>query len=311
MGERTVSAIDPFVLPHDNGQVARSLDFCRVVTRRRARNFYYGLKLMPEPKRSALYAVYAFMRACDDLVDDGCPDLHAGVDRLEQFRDQMRQALDASTTGQLPPGEVWPALRYVCATYPVDHAHLHAMLEGQKYDLQKNRYHSFDQLRDYCYKVAGVVGLVCISIWGHDDNEAAGRMAVERGLALQLTNILRDLVEDAHRNRVYLPDEELHRFGLDAQAFVHMILQRVPDDRFDRLMAFQVERVDRYYRAALPLENRICPDCRSASWAIMQLYRRLLEKIAANPRRVLAQRVRLSRWEKLLLVLAASRRRWD
>ena len=310
MGE-PASAIDPSVSPHDSPQIARALAFCRRVTRRRARNFYYGLKLMPEPKRSALYAVYAFMRACDDLADEDCPDPQVAADRLEKFRAQMQQTLDSSSTDKLPPGAVWTALRYVAATYPVDRAHLHDMLDGQKCDLQQNRYESFGQLRDYCYKVAGVVGLVCISVWGHDGGDAATAMAVQRGLALQLTNILRDLVEDAHRDRVYLPLEELRRYDLDDRSFMRMVLDREPDDRFDRLMAFQIERADRCYHAALPLENCISSDCRAASWAIMQLYRRLLDKITADPRRVLARRVRLSRWEKLSLALAATRRRWD
>ena len=161
--------------------VAASFAYCEHVTETRARNFYYGLKLTPEPKRSAIYTIYAFMRACDDLVDealdeaasmrDALPASHAtaqpgdvseALARIESFRATMEQVLAAAPGDPLPDGPIWPAFAHVMRTYPVDPKHLHAMLDGQRCDLEQHRYETFEELYDYCYKVASVVGLVCI-----------------------------------------------------------------------------------------------------------------------------------------------------
>ena len=285
--------------------VQRSLAHCRRVTHARARNFYYGLKLTAEPKRSALYAIYAFMRACDDLADDTDQSVTAcnAQERIEVFREHMRQTLTNEDDHSLPQGLIWPALRYVTRTYPVNPAHLHTMLDGQKCDLEKNRYATFDELYHYCYKVASVVGLVCVSIWGHDGDDQVHTMAEHRGIALQLTNILRDLVEDARRDRVYLPNEDLHRFDLDEEGFLRLVLDGAADERFVRLMVYQLERFDRYYQCCQALDHHISRDSRATSWVVMRIYRGLFDKIKRHPRRVLSERVRLNRVVKLRLAL--------
>jgi phytoene synthase len=289
-------------------EVLRSMRYCHQVTRERARNFYYGLKLTPEPRRSAGYAIYAFMRACDDLVDmpvDGRsepPAAEVGLARIEAFRGQMQAVLDGKA---LPDGPMWPAFRHVLRTYSIAPADLHAMLDGQRCDLVKTRYETFEELYDYCYKVASVVGLVCIRIWGAPSDPAVLKMAEQRGIALQLTNILRDVVEDARRGRVYLPAEELKRFGYDADA----LISGKADEAFDRLMAFQIERAKGYYQMSLGLEPHLDASCRPTSWALMEIYRRLLNKIASNPRRVLTERVRLSSLQKAMIGLRATWRR--
>jgi phytoene synthase len=310
--------------------VRQSLRYCHRVTRRHARNFYYGLRLTPEPKRSALYAVYAFMRACDDLVDEPVNDqssaaptsgaiIQRGLAKIEQFRSQMQQVLDG---GDLPapgnpgnpgnpgapgsPGDSpWPAFRYVVRQYPIDPAHLHAMLDGQMLDLTSPKYLTFDQLYDYCYKVASVVGLTCIAVWGHCGDPAVTKLAEYRGIALQLTNILRDLVEDAQRQRLYLPAEELNRFGYDPRK----LMRREPDAAFDRLMTFQIERARGYYEMSSRLEQYLDPQCQGTSWAIMRIYRGILERIAEDPRAVLKQRVRLGAFTKMAIALRAHLRR--
>ena len=300
-----------------DGPVRRSLESCRRITRTRARNFYYGLKLTPEPKRSALYAIYAFMRACDDLADRALETggSEAGLERIEQFRDRMRRALEGTSEpgesgGPDPEAGIWPAFRFVASTYGIEPDHLHAMLDGQRDDMIRNRYETFEQLRGYCYKVAGVVGLVCIRIWGfRDDDPQVRRLAEERGLALQLTNILRDVVEDAGRDRVYLPSDELGRFDLDPGSFLDLVAGRRGDERFDRLMEFQIQRARECYESSASLESRIHADGRAASWAIMRIYRRLLERIAGRPRRVLTERVRLGRLVKAGIAMRATWRR--
>lgn len=293
----------------EDGALRQSLAHCGRVTRGRARNFYYALKLTPEPKRSALYTIYAFMRACDDLADaDGAQeDADGAMAHIERLRAAMRATVQAR--GALPPGPLWPALRWACATYGLDPRHLHAMLDGQRCDLQCRRFDTFDQLSGYCHRVASVVGLVCIAVWGHDGHADVEPMAARRGIALQLTNILRDLREDAGRDRVYLPADELARFDLDTETFRHDVLRGQADDRFDRLMAFQLDRARRCYERSAALDGHIDVDCRPTSRALTQIYRRLLDRIAADPRSVLHGRVRVSAARKLLIGLRASWRR--
>lgn len=309
----------PLTLPADE-PTNRSLAFCQQVARVHARNFYYGLKLTPEPKRSAVYAVYAFMRRCDDLVDDagaGRGPAHGGGDlapdqgmvRVQDFRRRMQQILDGGPLPDEPADRsIWPAFRWLMRTFPVEPDHLHAMLDGQQQDLTHRRYLNFDQLYGYCYRVASVVGLTCVRIWGSagDSEDAAGidKLAEHRGIAFQLTNILRDLVEDAQRGRVYLPAEELAHFGCHAD----QLAAGHANEAFDRLMQFQIERARSYYEMSASLDRRLAPDCRAASAALTRIYSQLLEKIAANPRRVLYSRVSLSRWQKTLIALSALRR---
>ncbi|MAE66532.1 MAG: farnesyl-diphosphate farnesyltransferase [Phycisphaeraceae bacterium] len=289
-----------------------SMAHCRDVTRRRARNFYYGLKLTPEPKRSALYAIYAFMRACDDLADEVDIEVpgaaNEAIERIERFRARMVEAVDRGPEATLPGGPVWPAFQQVVHRYDVDPAHLHAMLDGQCDDMVRRRYADFEQLRDYCYKVASVVGLMCIDVWGWQDEKdaAVGReKAADRGIALQLTNILRDVVEDARRDRVYLPADELARFDLDADELRRQLLSGDVDGRFDDLMGFQLERARSYFHRSNGLERLIQSDCRPTCWSMMRIYRGILDRIEKRPRAVLTRRVRLSGVEKSMIAMSA------
>lgn len=291
------------------GDVLRtSYDHCRQVTRHRARNFYYGLILTPASQRAALYAIYAFMRSCDDLADSvPVSDGMAGVMRVEAFRRRMSEALETGVAPTVAGDEalIWPAFLDVMRRYPIDAQCLHAMLDGQCDDLKGRHYGTFDQTRDYCYKVASTVGLVCISVWGYQGGEATRRMAEERGIALQLTNILRDLIEDHGQGRCYLPDEEFRRFGCDPQC----LNQRRSGVGFDDFMTFQIERIRSYYERSNDLETWITPACRPTSWTIMQIYRALFDRIAADPRQVLRRRVALSAPAKVMIALRAQAQR--
>jgi len=301
----------PAVTPPTNAtptpELARSYAHCRRVARRQARNFYYGMRLTPEPKRSALYTVYAYMRACDDFADDLPPDadVNAARDRIEAFRARTHEVLAG---GDPPAGDLmWPAFREVCRAYDIAPAHLDAMLDGQITDLTPTRCATFDDLYGYCYQVASTVGLVCLSVWGHDGYAGIGTLAEHRGIALQLTNILRDVAEDAKRGRVYLPQEDLERFGVTAKG----LSSGHVDDGFDRLMRFQIGRARSYYDMSATLEQHVSADSRSSCWALMRVYRGLLDRIAQNPRRVLTQRVSLSPMSKLgLMFTAMTRRSW-
>lgn len=301
----------------DQASLDASFEHCREVARARAGNFYYGMKLTPEPKRSAIYAVYAFMRACDDLADEA--DARAGADAARAEIDAFRGELDRVLAGERIDGAFWPAFAHVLNTYPIDPADLHHMLDGQAADMTVHRYATFDDLYRYCYNVASTVGLVCISVWGHEEGGDSGdetrTLAEQRGIALQLTNILRDLAEDAGagsggggRGRVYLPAEDFERFG-----YTEADLQAgTVNAAFDEFMAFQIERARSYYAMSEPLERRLTPDCRATSWAMMRIYRGLLDRIAEAPRRVLRERIRLSKPAKVgIAARAAWKRSWS
>lgn len=285
-------------------QVVASYHHCRAVAQRAAGNFYRGMRLTPEPKRSSIFAVYAWMRAADDLVDDESASLDAAT-RLSSFRNDTDVAIDP--TQPLPSGDLWPALRDTVHRYDIPVEYLNAMLAGQQSDLQSVTCRTFGELYDYCYRVASIVGLTCVKVWGDDGDPGVAKLAEYRGVALQLTNVLRDLAEDAQRGRVYLPAEDLERFGVTAD----QLRQGQPDESFLRLMQFQLERARSYYEMSATLERHLTPDCRSTSWAIMRTYRVLLERIADRPERVLRQRVSLSLPTKLAVVAGAmTKRKW-
>ncbi|MDY7109521.1 MAG: phytoene/squalene synthase family protein [Planctomycetota bacterium] len=280
---------------------AEAMRYCRDLTRRRAKNFYYGLKLLPEPQRSALYAVYAWMRRADDLADGPRRvDTELARARLEDFRRATTAVFDG---GGIDDDPVLISLREVADRYPIRLEHFEAMLDGQLDDLIHRRYDTFDELREYCYRVASTVGLICITIWGYDDEHAA-MLAVDRGIAFQLTNVLRDFVEDDDIGRVYLPAEDFARHGLDPAA-----LRRWADEpRCRRFVLEQVERAESFYRRSQPLDDLIDRDCLPTLWAMTAIYRGLLAKMKRDPRQIVSgPRIRLTAAHKGLIALRA---RW-
>ena len=270
---------------------------CQDVVRHAARNFYYGLRLSPEPQRSALYAIYAWMRRADDLADDAT-DLDAARAALEAFR----TATDAALAGA--PDATDPtlvALSDVAAHHALDAAPFHAMLDGQRDDLDGATYETFDDLRVYCERVASTVGVICVTIWGATDPRATA-LAVDRGIAFQLTNILRDFVEDAQRGRTYLPADEFRAAGLTPDA----LLRWTDSGACGRFVIAQIERAAAYYERSAPLDAMITPSCRPTLRAMTAIYRGILGKMAARPFRVvLGRRVRLSVPKKVAIALRA------
>lgn len=315
-----VRPVEPLVGPGGGGDetlsprlVQRSLAHCRKVTRREARNFYYGLMLTPKAKRSALYAVYCFMRACDDLADEqagggAIENAEEDVTRINLFRHHMEQVV---REGRFPDDDadhrpMWPAFLHVVRHHAIDIELLGAMLDAQCADLVPQRFDTFGQTYDYCFKVASTVGLVCLDVWGYTGGAVTRKLAEYRGVALQLTNMLRDLVEDGERGRIYLPAADFERFGYDQR----WIIERRANEAFDRLMSFQIERARSYYRKSASLEQYLDASCRPACWAIARIYERLLDKIETRPRRVLTERVRLSAPLKLGIAARAMTLRW-
>jgi len=199
-----------------------------------------------------------------------------------------------------------PALADVVRTHRIPHECLFAVIEGVQTDLEPVDFATFEELTGYCYKVAGAVGICCIHIWGFHDERAIQR-AVDCGIAFQLTNILRDLREDVDMGRVYLPREDLERFGYTAED----IARQRRDDRFNKLMRFEIERARTFYTRAAELFEYLDPSARPVYSAMLGIYGGLLEEIERRGYDVYSRRVHLSRWRKLLIALGAvARYRW-
>jgi phytoene synthase len=262
---------------------------CEGVTRRRARNFYYGIRLLPPAKRSALCAVYAFARRVDD-IGDGPLEPQEKLDRLATARAEL-----AKLQGQRDP--VLVALADVSRNFPLPLKAFGELIEGVEMDVRGTSYPTFDDLAHYCRCVAGSIGRLSLAVFGSSEPHAAPVLADKLGIAMQLTNILRDLREDADNGRVYLPKEDLVRYGLDGELTAIGSPDHLPDG-FARLVGFQVARAQRYFTEGLcllPMLDRRSAACVSAMAGI---YRELLGRIAHRPEAVLHRRVSLSTWRK-------------
>jgi phytoene synthase len=301
----------------DNEVLARSRDFCERLTRRQARNFYYGLRLLPPLQRRSMFALYAYMRLVDDIADE--EDGRSPAQREEDLEHWLSET-HAILSGQRPAGtngdtngdtagprhrgrEVWPAFYEMSAIHRVPPRIFDDVVKGQRQDLHPVTFTSFEQLYDYCYQVAGTVGLASIYIWGFEGGEATELLAVERGLAFQLTNILRDLREDAGRGRSYLPADELAAAGVTAEG----LARGDGGDHFEKLMLDQIRRAELYYEKSAALEDCIDRESRPTLVAMTEIYRGLLVKIKADPSRVLRERVSLSLFSKLSIGWRATR----
>jgi 15-cis-phytoene synthase len=279
--------------------LAHSYAYCERLARREAGNFYNGFRVLPRRQRLAMCALYAFMRIADDLSDE--PGTIADKRRqLGDWRRGLDQALDGRY-GHL----VHEALQHTVNTYRIPRQYLHDVLDGVEMDLEPVTYATFADLRLYCYRVASAVGLACIHIWGFAD-ERAKLFAEDAGIAFQLTNILRDLGEDAARGRVYLPREDLERFGYDASG----LSSGRRDDRFRALMRFEVERARGFYDAAWPIVSLLRPAGRAVFLVMARTYRALLDAIEERDYDVFSSRARVSSWRKLVFALRALPVRW-
>jgi phytoene synthase len=274
--------------------LADSIAYCRRVTRSRARNFYYAFVLLRREEHDAMCAVYAFMRYCDDLSDAG--PLDANQARALMVR--WRADLDAALEGRLGDHPVWPAFRSVVQRYGIPHEYFRAMIDGVSGDLEPREFRTFDELYLYCYQVASVAGLSVIHILGFESPRAL-ELAEKCGVAFQLTNILRDVKEDAERGRVYFPAGDLERFGLSRQDVID-------GKGLDKLLRFEAGRAKAYFEESAPLVRMVKPRNRASLWALIEIYRRLLEKIERSGFDVLTGRISLTAWEKCRVVARAA-----
>jgi len=265
------------------------------VAKKRAKNFYYSFVLLDRDRKNAMCAVYAFMRYCDDLSDE------PGATRTAM--DRWREALTEALDGRPDANPAWPAFLDSVARYQIPHRYFYEMIGGVASDLESRAIQTFDELYQYCYHVASVVGLTTIHIFGFTSPEAI-LLAEKCGVAFQLTNILRDIREDTELGRVYLPAEDLARFGV----LIDDIRHARRTGRFGRLMEFEIDRARRYYRESAPLLNLIRPESRPSLWALIAIYSSLLDHIAEAHFDVLTRRISLSTAEKIWIVLRAALR---
>ena len=274
-------------------RLEESQQHCRAVAKSRAKNFYYSFVLLPPDKKDAMCAMYAFMRYCDDLSDE------PGATRTAM--DRWRDALTEALAGRPDASPVWPAFLDAVARYRIPHRYFYDMIEGVASDLEPRPIQNFDELYRYCYRVASVVGLTTIHIFGFDSPEAP-LLAEKCGIAFQLTNILRDVREDAGLGRTYLPQEDLARFGVSLDD----LTSSRRSEAFDHLMEFEIARARAYYEETAPLAAMIHADSRRAMRALIAIYRSLLDRIAESPADVLTRRVSLPASQKVWIVLRAA-----
>ncbi len=262
------------------------------IVRRARTNFYYAFLFLPRKKREAIFSAYAFSRHTDDMVDDAASPEEARC-RLDIWREQLHACYAGKATHPIAQN-----LQAVLRDFPIPKAHFLSLIAGVEMDLTKNRYATFDELRAYCYRVASVVGLICIEIFGYR-NPQTRDYAVNLGLALQLTNILRDVHTDWQQNRIYLPQEDLAHFGYTEQALARADYNTA----FIDLMRFQSRRAWHYYRTAdqlLPAEDR--PAMFSAQ-IMGKIYAQLLVKIQRANYDIFQPPIRLNNLHKLGIAL--------
>jgi len=277
-----------------------------------ARNFYYGMRLLPEAKRNAMYALYSYMRLCDDLADapidetkpgkqaeaaPWAPPAHATLDQRRRLLDRWRARTHAAIIRPLTDHPIWPAFHDMVNRFAIPQRVFDDAIDGQVQDLEQSVYPTFDELYRYCYRVASTVGLAALHIWGFR-HERALKLAEHRGIAMQLTNILRDIREDTQRGRQYVPTEDLARFDLTLPDLIDPRRRQA----FGQLLAFETRRARTYYESSAELETLITPDSRPTLQVMTSIYRKILDRISANPHLVLIRRVGLSTLEKLTVV---------
>ena len=290
MSTATTSILNP-------AAVRDSYRYCRKLAKNRAKNFYYSFRLLEKSQRDGMCAIYAFMRHCDDLSDD--PESH-DKSMVQQSIALWRMDLDNSLKGRLADSPIWPAFCDTVQRYSIPHRFFHEMIDGIMSDIEPREIETYEELYRYCYQVASVVGMTIIHIFGFESVRAL-LLAEKCGVAFQLTNILRDVREDADMGRVYLPREDLRRFGVNAE----QLRVGMENDRFRHLMKFEAGRAWACYEESEPLSELIRPESRRSLWALREVYTRLLKKIEKTNFAVLNKRVSVTNVTKMLLLFRA------
>ena len=281
--------------------IADAYASCQAITKDQARNFYYGIRLLPADKRDALCAVYALARRIDDIGDGDLP-----IDGKTAAIAQLRVSLDAlaDSSAATPWDAVLVAVADASRRYPIPLGAFYELVDGVEMDIIGRTYATFDELVDYCRCVAGSVGRLCLGIFGSRPDPNAARYANTLGIALQQTNILRDIREDLLNGRVYLPKEDLHAFGVELALDEHGVLVD-SDGSLSALIRFSARRAQEWYAEGLRLAPLLDRRSGACCTAMAGIYQRLLEIIAAQPSAVFAGRLSLSGRQKLGVAIRA------
>jgi 15-cis-phytoene synthase len=282
----------------------RAYAVCRAIAKREAKNFYYSFVALPKPRRNAICAIYAFMRKADDLSDD------EGLTREERRRriDTWLAEWHAASQGGETADPVFVAVRDAVKRFAIPLELLDELVAGTTMDLEHagdevDTYATFDDLYRYCYLVASVVGLVCIRIFGYSDKRAE-KLAEETGIAFQLTNILRDVAEDAERKRVYLPLDLLREHRVSLEGLLNRAAGKPPDANERELLAAIAQRAEGYYGSAKSLLPLIDRESRPALWVLVRIYHRLLKQIRRADYDVFSRRIRVPGFIKVEILAA-------
>ncbi|MBN2317555.1 MAG: presqualene diphosphate synthase HpnD [Acidobacteria bacterium] len=281
-------------------ELSASYRSAKAIARKQARNFYYSFVVLPPDKRRAFCAVYAFMRYCDD-ISDGEESTETKRRMLEDWRSRLNEAYSDGPC----ENSILPAFRESVRQYSIPAQYFHWIIDGAEMDLDTLQYKTFDDLYRYCFHVASAVGFVCLQIFGFKD-EHAKEYAEQCGIAFQLTNILRDVQEDAAMGRIYLPAEDLKKYDYTPDE----LRNGVVDERFRSLMRFEADRAKKYYTQARNLLPLVEKQSKPALWAMMEIYERLLDRIIRHRFDVFQNRIRLTGMEKTSIALRALRMRF-
>ena len=283
--------------------VAASYEECQRIIKAAHSNFYYAFYLLPKPKRNGLTALYAFMRLVDDVADEGdnVPDKQRGLAKWRAaFDAAVTQSPESQNTTPPPGASVLPALVDTMRRYQMPSRYLHDLISGAEMDLTVDTYPTFERLKEYCYRVAGTVGLTCTHVFGFRDSRALD-FAEKLGLAFQLTNIIRDVHEDYKLGRIYLPQEDMARYGVSSADFG--LTKATLGMR--ELLRFEAHRAWQYYDEGAELLSLIDEDSRGTLWLLAHTYSALLARIESQDFGVFRERVRISRAEKMLFIARA------
>ncbi len=265
------------------------MDAAKQIAKTSKSSFYYAFNLLPVEKRDAMNTVYAFCRQTDDIIDEGNEPDELKYEKLRKWRVQLEKAFEGHSDYTL-----LNKLGKTIHNFNIPYEPFFELVKGMEMDLQNKRYLTFDDLRLYCYRVASTVGLMCIEIFGYK-HKSAKEFAVDLGIALQLTNILRDIKKDSLKGRIYLPQEDLKKFSYGE----HDIFNQNYDQRFINMMKYEVDRAEKFFENATENLNLDDKKAMFAARAMQHIYKRLLEKIVEAEYNVYNKNIRVNSFEKV------------